>query len=67
MATQTEMNQCAAENYGISDKALNQVYQEVRQDLSDAAKAQLTTAEERWLSFESEEDMEKRFQKKLLK
>ena len=51
MATQTDMNQCAAENYSISDKALNQVYQNVRQGLSDSAKAKLTTAEERWIVF----------------
>ena len=51
LATQLEMNQCAAENYSISDKALNQVYQEVRQGLDDGAKARLTTAEERWIVF----------------
>ncbi|MGD1853322.1 MAG: lysozyme inhibitor LprI family protein [Leptolyngbyaceae cyanobacterium] len=51
MATQLEMNQCAAENYSISDKALNQIYQDVRQSLNDTAKAQLTTAEERWIVF----------------
>ncbi len=51
LTTQQDMNQCAAENYAISDKALNQVYQEVRQDLGDQAKAQLTTAEERWIVF----------------
>lgn len=49
--TQLDMNQCAAENYTISDKALNQLYQSVRQDLSDTTKAQLTTAEERWIVF----------------
>ena len=51
MATQADMNQCAADNYEISDKALNEVYQEVRQGLGDTAKAQLTTAEERWIVF----------------
>ena len=51
LATQLEMNQCAAENYSISDKALNQVYQQVRQGLDDGAKARLTTAEERWIVF----------------
>ncbi|NEQ50226.1 MAG: DUF1311 domain-containing protein [Leptolyngbya sp. SIO3F4] len=51
MVTQLDMNQCAAENYQISDKALNQVYQDVRQELSDTAKSQLMTAEERWLVF----------------
>lgn len=51
METQTDMNQCAADNYTISDKALNQVYQDVRQDLGDTAKARLTTAEERWIVF----------------
>ena len=51
LATQLDMNQCAAENYSISDKALNQVYQEVIQDLDTGAKAQLTTAEERWIVF----------------
>ncbi|WP_161635001.1 lysozyme inhibitor LprI family protein [Leptolyngbya sp. Heron Island J] len=51
LTTQQEMNQCAAENYAISDKALNQVYQEVRQGLDDAAKARLTAAEERWIVF----------------
>ncbi|MEM1255285.1 MAG: lysozyme inhibitor LprI family protein [Cyanobacteria bacterium P01_H01_bin.21] len=49
--TQLDMNQCAAENYTISDKALNQVYQAVLQDLDDTTKAQLTTAEERWIVF----------------
>lgn len=51
MATQIDMNQCAAENYSLSDKRLNQVYQEVRQNLDAAAKAQLTRAEERWIVF----------------
>ncbi|MEM7796004.1 MAG: lysozyme inhibitor LprI family protein [Cyanobacteria bacterium P01_C01_bin.118] len=51
MATQTDINQCAAENYSISDKALNQVYRGVLQDLGDSAKAKLTTAEERWIVF----------------
>lgn len=51
LTTQQEMNQCAAENYAISDKALNQVYQEVRQGLGEQAKAQLTNAEERWIVF----------------
>ena len=51
LATQVDMNQCAAENYAISDKALNQVYQEVRQNLGDAATDKLTTAEERWIVF----------------
>ncbi|MEM9482841.1 MAG: lysozyme inhibitor LprI family protein [Cyanobacteria bacterium P01_F01_bin.116] len=51
MVTQQDMNQCAAENYAVSDKALNQVYQQVSQGLDDTAKAQLTTAEERWLAF----------------
>ncbi|MEO0542096.1 MAG: lysozyme inhibitor LprI family protein [Cyanobacteria bacterium P01_A01_bin.105] len=51
LATQLDMNQCAAENYSISDKALNRVYQEVRQGLGEAATARLTTAEERWIVF----------------
>ncbi|MEO1182669.1 MAG: lysozyme inhibitor LprI family protein [Cyanobacteria bacterium J06636_28] len=55
LATQLDMNQCAAENYSISDKALNQVYQEVMQDLDAGAKAQLTTAEERWIIFRDAE------------
>ncbi|MEO0396823.1 MAG: lysozyme inhibitor LprI family protein [Cyanobacteria bacterium P01_A01_bin.137] len=55
LATQLDMNQCAAENYSISDKALNQVYQEVIQDLDAGAKAQLTTAEERWIVFRDAE------------
>ena len=55
LATQLDMNQCAAENYGISDKALNQVYQEVMQGLDADAKAQLTTAEERWIVFRDAE------------
>ncbi len=55
MATQLEMNQCAAENYGISDKELNQVYQTVMQSLDAGAKTQLTTAEERWIAFRDAE------------
>ncbi|MEM8613479.1 MAG: lysozyme inhibitor LprI family protein [Cyanobacteria bacterium P01_H01_bin.105] len=55
MADQQAMNQCAAENYAISDKALNQVYQEIRQGLDEAAKVQLTQAEERWLVFRDAE------------
>ena len=51
LVTQLDMNQCAAENYAISDKALNQVYQDVRQGLNDTAKTQLTSAEERWIVF----------------
>lgn len=51
MVTQIDMNQCAAENYSLSDKQLNQVYQAVRQNLDAAAKAQLTKAEERWIVF----------------
>ncbi len=51
LVTQQDMNQCAAENYAISDKALNQVYQQIRQGLDEPAKVQLTTAEERWLTF----------------
>ncbi len=55
LATQQEINQCAAENYAISDKELNQVYQSVRQGLDDAAKARLTQAEERWIVFRDAE------------
>ena len=55
LADQQAMNQCAAENYAISDKALNQVYQEVLQGLDDAAKTQLTQAEQRWLVFRDAE------------
>ncbi|MEA5463582.1 lysozyme inhibitor LprI family protein [Leptothoe sp. PORK10 BA2] len=55
MANQLEMNQCAAENYGISDKELNQVYQTVMQGLDADVKAQLTTAEERWIVFRDAE------------
>lgn len=51
VATQIEMNQCAADNYRVADQALNQVYQDVLQNLDNAAKAQLSTAEERWLVF----------------
>lgn len=51
LTTQQDMNQCAAENYAVSDKALNQVYQEVRQNLNDAAKGRLTQAEEYWIVF----------------
>ena len=55
LADQQSMNQCAAENYAISDKALNQVYQEVIQGLDEAAKTQLTQAEQRWLVFRDAE------------
>ncbi|MEM7065091.1 MAG: lysozyme inhibitor LprI family protein [Cyanobacteria bacterium P01_B01_bin.77] len=51
MVTQIDMNQCAAENYSLSDKQLNQVYREVLQTLDTAAKARLTKAEERWIVF----------------
>ncbi|MBE9067542.1 DUF1311 domain-containing protein [Leptolyngbya cf. ectocarpi LEGE 11479] len=55
MVTQLDMNQCAAENYSLSDKRLNQVYQEVRQTLDAAATAQLTKAEERWIVFRDDQ------------
>ncbi|MFG6098738.1 lysozyme inhibitor LprI family protein [Leptothoe sp. ISB3NOV94-8A] len=55
LATQQEMNQCAAENYAVSDKALNDVYQEVKQGLNEASKDLLTRAEERWLVFRDAE------------
>lgn len=51
LPTQQELNQCAAENYAISDKELNRVYQEVLQGLDAAGKDRLTQAEERWIVF----------------
>lgn len=51
LTAQQDMNQCAAQNFGISDNTLNQVYQEVIKDLDQAAKTRLTTAEERWIVF----------------
>ena len=55
LATQQEMNQCAAENYAVSDQALNDVYQEVKQGLNGTSKDLLTRAEERWLVFRDAE------------
>lgn len=55
LATQLDMNQCAAENYGISDQELNQVYQTMIQGLDGDKKSQLTTAEERWIAFRDAE------------
>lgn len=52
LETQQAMNQCAADNYKVADKELNEVYQQVRQGLEDEfAKKQLTDAEGRWITF----------------
>ena len=55
LETQQAMNQCAADNYKISDELLNQVYQQIRRGLNEGAKQQLTDAEERWITFRDTE------------
>ncbi|NEP16196.1 MAG: DUF1311 domain-containing protein, partial [Leptolyngbya sp. SIO4C1] len=49
--TQQAMNRCAQQNYRQSDDALNDLYQTVRADLSEAAEAKLIEAEQAWLDF----------------
>jgi uncharacterized protein YecT (DUF1311 family) len=55
MATQAEMNQCAGENYALSDNKLNEVYQYVKSNLNAEGQAQLTQAEQAWIAFRDAE------------
>jgi len=49
--TQADMNQCAATAYKTADSALNKTYQQVMKRLGAEQKAQLQTAQKRWISF----------------
>ncbi len=51
LATQSDINACARNNYAVSDRTLNQVYQTLRSNLSAADTAKLTSAEQAWIEF----------------
>lgn len=49
--TQTEMTQCAGNDYRAADAVLNQVYQKLVAMLDDEEKAQLKEAQNAWLKY----------------
>lgn len=49
--TQTELNECSYEEYEAADRALNQAYQSLTEQISLPAQEALTTAELAWIEF----------------
>lgn len=49
--TQTDMNQCVAEDFRKADAELNEAYRELMARLDAAAKAELRTAQRAWIAF----------------
>lgn len=49
--TQLEMDEAAYKNYQLADKELNNVYNELKNGLTEAEKKLLVTAQKNWLKF----------------
>ncbi|QEW34564.1 DUF1311 domain-containing protein (plasmid) [Erwinia billingiae] len=49
--TQSEMNQCAAEDYKKMDKELNTAYQQTLKKTSGEQKKRLQSAQKKWISY----------------